>query len=52
MGTTFLSVGHRATLANYHHSLLELSQDQTWKIKQPLTLKEKEPDLFELPSTP
>jgi putative ATP-binding cassette transporter len=27
IGTTFLSVGHRATLANYHQSLLELSQD-------------------------
>ncbi|HEY9601008.1 MAG TPA: ATP-binding cassette domain-containing protein, partial [Allocoleopsis sp.] len=33
-GTTFLSVGHRSTLANYHQSLLELSQDKTWQIKQ------------------
>jgi ABC-type uncharacterized transport system fused permease/ATPase subunit len=32
-GTTFLSVGHRSTLANYHQSLLELSQDKTWQIK-------------------
>ncbi|HEY9711551.1 MAG TPA: ABC transporter ATP-binding protein/permease, partial [Oculatellaceae cyanobacterium] len=31
-GTTFLSVGHRSTLANYHQSLLELSQDKTWQI--------------------
>jgi putative ATP-binding cassette transporter len=37
-GTTFLSVGHRSTLANYHQSLLELSQDKTWQIKQPLAL--------------
>ncbi|MEQ9234632.1 ABC transporter ATP-binding protein/permease [Coleofasciculus sp. E2-BRE-01] len=37
-GTTFLSVGHRSTLANYHQSLLELSQDKTWQIKEPLTL--------------
>lgn len=37
-GTTFLSVGHRSTLANYHQSLLELSQDKTWQIKQPLVL--------------
>jgi len=51
MGTTFLSVGHRATLANYHQSLLELSQDKTWKIKQPLDLVQEQPDLVELPST-
>ena len=37
-GTTFLSVGHRATLANYHQSLLELSQDKTWQLKQPIAL--------------
>ncbi|MEQ9667382.1 ATP-binding cassette domain-containing protein [Coleofasciculus sp. G2-EDA-02] len=35
-GTTFLSVGHRSTLANYHQSLLELSQDKTWQFKEPL----------------
>jgi len=35
-GTTFLSVGHRSTLTNYHQSLLELSQDKTWQIKEPL----------------
>lgn len=44
LGTTFLSVGHRATLANYHKSVLELSQDKTWQIKQPLALIEEEPD--------
>ena len=33
IGTTFLSVGHRATLTNYHQLLLELSQDKTWQIK-------------------
>ncbi|MBD2744854.1 hypothetical protein [Coleofasciculus sp. FACHB-1120] len=36
-GTTFLSVGHRSTLASHHQSLLE-SQDKTWQIKQPLAL--------------
>lgn len=50
MGTTFLSVGHRATLANYHQSLLELSQDKTWQIKQPLALVKEQPELLELPS--
>ncbi|MBD1932038.1 MULTISPECIES: ABC transporter ATP-binding protein/permease [Cyanophyceae] len=50
-GTTFLSVGHRATLANYHQSLLKLSQDKTWQIKQPLALIEEQPELLELPST-
>ncbi|AFZ20853.1 ABC transporter ATP-binding protein/permease [Allocoleopsis franciscana] len=43
-GTTFLSVGHRSTLANYHQSLLELSQDKTWQIKQPLALVEEQPE--------
>jgi putative ATP-binding cassette transporter len=32
--TTFLSVGHRSTLANYHQAILELSQDKTWQLKQ------------------
>ncbi|MBV8885896.1 MAG: ABC transporter ATP-binding protein/permease [Chroococcidiopsidaceae cyanobacterium CP_BM_RX_35] len=50
LGTTFLSVGHRLTLANYHQSLLELSQDKTWHMKQPLDLIKEEP-LLELPST-
>jgi vitamin B12/bleomycin/antimicrobial peptide transport system ATP-binding/permease protein len=43
-GTTFLSVGHRSTLANYHQSLLELSQDKTWQIKQPLALVKEQPE--------
>ncbi len=50
-GTTFLSVGHRSTLVNYHQSVLELSQDKTWQIKQPLALVEEQPELLELPST-
>jgi putative ATP-binding cassette transporter len=43
-GTTFLSVGHRSTLANYHQSLLELSQDKTWQIKQPLAVVKEQPE--------
>jgi vitamin B12/bleomycin/antimicrobial peptide transport system ATP-binding/permease protein len=50
-GTTFLSVGHRSTLANYHQSLLELSQDKTWQIKQPLAFVQEQPELLEVPST-
>lgn len=50
-GTTFLSVGHRSTLASYHQSLLELSQDKTWQLKQPLALVKEQPELFDLPST-
>jgi putative ATP-binding cassette transporter len=49
-GTTFLSVGHRSTLANYHQSVLELSQDKTWQLKQPLALVEEQPELLEVPS--
>ncbi|MBD2074679.1 ABC transporter ATP-binding protein/permease [Phormidium sp. FACHB-592] len=32
IGTTFLSVGHRSTLTQYHQSVLELSQDKTWQL--------------------
>lgn len=30
--TTFLSVGHRSTLAGYHAVVLELSQDKSWQL--------------------
>jgi putative ATP-binding cassette transporter len=30
---TFLSVGHRSTLANHHQAVLQLSQDKTWQVK-------------------
>ncbi|MEH2026221.1 ABC transporter ATP-binding protein/permease [Nostoc sp.] len=30
--TTFLSVGHRESLFNYHQWVLELSQDSTWQL--------------------
>jgi vitamin B12/bleomycin/antimicrobial peptide transport system ATP-binding/permease protein len=33
IGTTFLSVGHRSTLTDYHQSVLELSPAKTWHIK-------------------
>lgn len=49
LGTAFLSVGHRSTLANYHQSLLELSQDRTWQLKQAVTLTQAQPELVELP---
>jgi putative ATP-binding cassette transporter len=32
IGTTFLSVGHRSTLTQYHQSVLELSQAKTWQM--------------------
>ena len=35
IGTTFLSVGHRSTLANHHAVVLELSQDKSWQLKEP-----------------
>lgn len=40
-GTTFLSVGHRSTLANYHQLVLEF-QDKTWQVRQPLVLVEQQ----------
>ncbi|TVQ07912.1 MAG: ABC transporter ATP-binding protein/permease [Leptolyngbya sp. DLM2.Bin27] len=32
-GTTFVSVGHRESLVEYHHHALELSEDHTWSLK-------------------
>lgn len=46
IGTTFLSVGHRATLANYHSQVLEI-RDKTWQIKQPIALVQEQ--LLEIP---
>ncbi len=31
-GTTYISVGHRPTLVNYHHLLLELLENGMWKL--------------------
>lgn len=47
VGTTFLSVGHRSTLANYHQAVLKLSQDKTWQIDR--TLLSPEEPLLKLP---
>jgi vitamin B12/bleomycin/antimicrobial peptide transport system ATP-binding/permease protein len=40
-GSTYLSVGHRSTLAHYHQHLLKLTQDQTWQVQRPLELPEQ-----------
>jgi vitamin B12/bleomycin/antimicrobial peptide transport system ATP-binding/permease protein len=32
-GMTFLSVGHRESLSNYHQSILDLTAAQTWSLK-------------------
>ncbi|MGR3279419.1 ABC transporter ATP-binding protein/permease [Acaryochloris marina NIES-2412] len=32
--TTFLSVGHRSTLTNYHERTLKLAADTTWKLSK------------------
>ena len=34
--TTFISVGHRPTLKNYHQQLLEITADESWQLK-PIT---------------
>ena len=31
---TYISVGHRPTLQNYHQLVLELAEDKSWQIKQ------------------
>jgi putative ATP-binding cassette transporter len=32
-GMTFLSVGHRESLSNYHRSILDFTANQTWSLK-------------------
>ena len=34
-GTTFVSVGHRESLQEYHHNRLELGEDHTWILTVP-----------------
>lgn len=34
MNLTYVSVGHRPTLKKYHQLVLELSEDQSWQIKE------------------
>ena len=48
LGTTYLSVGHRSTLANYHQQVLEV-QDKTWQVRQPLVIVKEQQELLELP---
>ncbi len=31
--TTFISVGHRPTLKNYHQQLLEITANESWQLK-------------------
>lgn len=35
IGTTFVSVGHRESLSDYHQNTLELGADRTWVLKAP-----------------
>jgi vitamin B12/bleomycin/antimicrobial peptide transport system ATP-binding/permease protein len=34
-GMTFLSVGHRESLSDYHQSILDLTADRTWSLQTP-----------------
>jgi len=49
-GMTFLSVGHRATLVDYHQLVLELSEGRQWQLKQPLEFASKAQESLEIPS--
>jgi vitamin B12/bleomycin/antimicrobial peptide transport system ATP-binding/permease protein len=49
IGLTFLSVGHRLTLANYHQLVLKLSSDQTWQLSQPSAFFQEQQALIEHP---
>jgi vitamin B12/bleomycin/antimicrobial peptide transport system ATP-binding/permease protein len=34
-GTSFISVGHRESLNQYHQTVLELAEDHTWTLREP-----------------
>jgi putative ATP-binding cassette transporter len=38
-GTTYISVGHRESLNQYHRTVLELAEDHTWQLKTPESLE-------------
>ena len=38
---TFISVGHRPTLKNYHQQLLEITANESWKLKAITTLNKR-----------
>ena len=38
---TFISVGHRRTLKNYHQQLLEITANESWKLKAITTLNKR-----------
>ena len=38
---TFISVGHRPTLKNYHQQLLEITANESWKLKAITTLNNR-----------
>ncbi|HBR00376.1 MULTISPECIES: ABC transporter ATP-binding protein/permease [unclassified Roseofilum] len=33
LSTTYISVGHRPTLLHYHHQVLEVMNDETWRLR-------------------
>ncbi len=35
LATTYISVGHRPTLLQYHHQVLEVLGDETWRVSSP-----------------
>ena len=35
LSTTYISVGHRPTLLQYHHQVLEVLGDRTWRVSSP-----------------
>ena len=39
---TFISVGHRPTLKNYHQQLLEITANESWKLKAITTLNKRQ----------
>lgn len=42
MNTTYVSVGHRMSLLRYHHHVLELMENQKWRL---ISVQEYEADL-------
>lgn len=50
--TTFISVGHRETLFNYHQWVLELSQDSSWQLLRVEDYRQRKLDINNIESNP
>ncbi|MEM8502752.1 MAG: ABC transporter ATP-binding protein/permease [Cyanobacteria bacterium P01_D01_bin.1] len=47
MQSVYVSVGHRPSLLDYHHKVLELNSDSTWQVYSAASYRQKSTSVFE-----